>query len=165
MARKKKKAETEAEIVKELNKLQVEYELDVIDRQILTLISQDIMLTSRTIAEKIGMSYTAVSKRMKKRGFVLAYENLTQTTAQIMEANAKKAARRLGKLIEDDEKKIALEATKLALSPYLNQHHHTVTQANVMVYKTTVQPDGSLLQSVIEAEHCEIKEPSLQSDT
>jgi len=162
---KKTKKQTDAEITKALNALQLEYELDVVDKQILRLISQDMMLTCREIASKVGMSYPAVSKRMKKRGFVLAYENLTQTTAQIMEANAKKAARRLGRLIDDEEKKIALEASKIALSPYLNQHHHTVTQTNVMVYRTTVQPDGSLLQAVTEAEYSEIPHGTLQSES
>lgn len=160
----KKKPSSEKELQKAINEIQLEYELDVIDRQILSLISQDMMLTCREIAKKIGMTYPTVAKRMKKRGFVLAYENITQTTAQIMEANAKKAARRIGRFIDDDEKKIALEACKISLSPYLNQVQAVVTQQAVMVYRTTVQPDGSLLQSVMEAETIEKSPEPLQTD-
>jgi uncharacterized protein YaiI (UPF0178 family) len=164
MARKKeKKPETEVEIKRAIESLMIEYELDVVDKQILNLLSQDLMLTTRDIAAKVGMTYPSIAKRMKKRGFILAYEHITQTTAQIMENNAKKAARRIGRFIEDDEKKIALEACKIALSPYLNQHTHVVTQQNVMVYKTTVQPDGSLLQAVIEADTIENSPETLQT--
>ncbi len=166
MARKKeKKPETEGEIKKAIESLMIEYELDVVDKQILNLLSQDLMLTTRDIAAKVGMTYPSIAKRMKKRGFILAYEYITQTTAQIMENNAKKAARRIGRFIDDeDDKKIALEACKIALSPYLNQHTHVVTQQNVMVYKTTVQPDGSLLQAVIEADTVENSPETLQTE-
>ena len=155
MPKLKKKPQTEAEIRRAIDGFQIPLELDVVDKQILNLISQNMMITCREIADKIGMSFTSVSKRMKKPKFMQAYEEITHTTAQIMEKNAKKAARRIGEFIEDDEKKIAIEACKIALSPYLNQHSHTVTQQNVVVYKTTVQSDGSLLQSVIEADTVE----------
>ena len=148
-----KKKPTEAEKLQaKIERAQVEYELDVVDKQILKLKSLDPRLDVRTIAQKVGMHYATISKRMDKPAFRRAWDSINETTFEIMERNAKKAAYALGKLIDEDDKRVKLEAIKLSLSPILNNHTHQVAVSTEVVYKTTVQPDSSLLQQVIEGE-------------
>jgi predicted lipoprotein len=149
----KKKKPSEAETLQaKIERAQLEYKLDVVDKQILKLKSLDPRLDIRTIAEKVGMHYATISKRMDKPAFRRAWDAINETTFEIMERNAKKAAYALGKLIDEDDKRIKLEAIKLSLSPILNNHTHQVAVSTEVVYKTTVQPDSSLLQQVIEGE-------------
>jgi IS30 family transposase len=135
-----------------IEKAQLAFELDVVDKQILKLKSLDPRLDIRTIAKKVGMHYATISKRMDKPAFKRAWDAVNESTMEIMERNAKKAAYALGKLIDEDDKKIKLEAIKLSLSPILNSHSHQVSVSQEVVYKTTVQADSSLLQTVIDGE-------------
>jgi|GEM_PF-3378220 len=148
----KKKSTKKDTLQTRIEKAQLTYELDVVDKQILKLKSMDPRLDIRTIAKKVGMHYGTISKRMDKPAFKRAWDAVNESTIEIMERNAKKAAYALGKLIEEDDKKIKLEAIKLSLSPILNNHSHQVSVSQEVVYRTTVQPDSSLLQQVIDAE-------------
>lgn len=149
---KKKKLTDEEKLRVKIERAQIEFELDVVDKQILKLKSMDPRLDIRTIAEKVGMHYATISKRMDKASFKRAWDAINETTLDIMERNAKKAAYAIGRLIDDEDKRIKIEAIKISLSPILNSHQHKVSVQTDVIYKTTVQPDSSLLQSVIEGE-------------
>ncbi len=146
------KKKTDEELLRELERLQVELQLDVVDKQILKLKSIDPRLDCRTIGKRVGMHHASIAARLKKPALMLALDKLNHTTADIMRENARKAAMRLSKLLESPNERTVLEAAKLCLAPILNQHTHTVNTTEATIYKTTVQPDSSLLQQVIEAE-------------
>lgn len=147
------KPKTDQELLRELERLQVELQLDVVDKQILKLKSIDPLLDTRTIAKSVGMHHATIAARLKKPAMRAALDKLHQTTADIMRDNARKAAMRLSRLLESQNERTVIEAAKLCLAPLLNVHTHTVNNTETAtVYKTTVQPDSTLLQQVIEAE-------------
>lgn len=154
-----KNSKTDQELLKELERLQVELQLDVVDKQILKLKSLDPRLDTRTIAKRVGMHHASIAARLKKPALQLALDKLNHTTADIMVENARKAAMRLSRLLDSQNEKTVIEAAKLCLAPMLNNHTHTVT-AESTTYRTTVQPDSTLLQQVIEAEVTSVKDSS-----
>lgn len=142
------------DLLARLEKVQLEYELDVVDKQILTLLTNDPFLTLTQLGKRCGMTPSTVSRRMKKPGFRRAYDNLNRTTQEIMEQNARRAARRLGQLIGHEDEKVALKAIEMALGTNHNriQVNTMVTPQAAVIYRTTVEPDGALIQSVIDGE-------------
>lgn len=142
------------ELLARLEKVQLEYELDVVDKQILTLLTNDPFLTLTQLGKRCGMTASTVSRRMKKPGFRRAYDNLNRTTQEIMEQNARRAARRLGQLIGHEDEKVALKAIEMTLGTNHNriQVNTVVGPQPAVIYRTTVQADGSLMQSVIDGE-------------
>ena len=125
------------------------------------MLANDPFLNLTELGRRCGMTPSTVSRRMKKPGFRLSYDLLNRTTQQIMEQNARRAARRLGQLIGHKDEKVALKAIEMALGTNHNRIQvNTVVGAQpALIYKTTVEADGSLIQSVMEAEL--LPEPSL----
>lgn len=165
MARKKKgpgrpvKQKSPEQIKADVKRICEEMELDIIDKEILKMKSLDPLLTTRQIALKLGVHQATIAYRLKKPRFRQVWDSIMETTTQAMERNARRAAQRLYQLIDHKNERIALEAIKLALSPWINQYTHQVSIAQDVTYKTTVQPDGSLLQEVIDAEVKTLPEP------
>lgn len=162
MARKKKTKKTAGRPIKDrkspeeiaaaIRALSDDLELDIVDKEILRLKSLDPFLDVRTIATKLGVHHATIAYRLKKPKFRKVWDQIMETTAEAMERNARRAAQRLFDLINHKNERIALDAIKLALAPYINQFTHTVAASPVVTYRTTVQADSSLLQEVIEGE-------------
>lgn len=169
MGRKKKKKRSNAgrpikdrkspeEIAKAIADLATDLDLDIVDKEILRLKSLDPFLDVRTISKKLGVHHATIAYRLKKPKFRRMWDQIMETTAEAMERNARRAAQRLYDLINHKNERIALDAIKLALAPYINQFTHQVAVAPVVTYKTTVQADSSLLQQVIEGDVLDITE-------
>lgn len=139
-------------ISERIEKVTAEYELDLVDKQILKLKSIDPHLSCREIGEKIGIHWSVIAYRLRKPRFKQVWDSIMETTQQAMERNARRAAQRLYDLINHKNERIALDAIKIALSPWMNQFTHQVNVQPSVTYKTTVQADSTLLQEVIEAE-------------
>lgn len=170
MPRKKKsragapiKEKSAAEIEKDLEAILQSEQLDAIDKYILKIKSIDPQTDVRTIAKKLGVHHATIAYRLRKPKFRQAWDALMETTAQAMERNARRAAERLYYFINHKNDRIALEAIKLALSPYINQFTHQLNLAPTITYRTTVEPDSSLLQTVIEGELLPPKPEALES--
>ena len=146
------------EITKAVQELATDLELDIVDKEILRLKSLDPFLDVRTISKKLGVHHATIAYRLKKPKFRRMWDQIMETTAEAMERNARRAAQRLYDLINHKNERIALDAIKLALAPYINQFTHQVSVAPTVTYQTTVQADSSLLQQVIEGDVVDISE-------
>lgn len=127
------------------------YNLDEIDRQIMKIKIQYPTITNQEIADIVGVdSQQVVNYRINRPGFQSAFAEVTATTEEHMRTAANQAARRLKRLVNDDDKQVALQAIKMALHQYLNKAELTVTAKPAMVFRSTIAPDGSLIQEVYE---------------
>lgn len=142
----------QAEVLRKIDVYVAERLLDVVDKQILGLVSQYPSINLTELGKACGMTPSTVSRRMKKPAFREAYDRLTGSTMELLEQNARRAHRRLGALIQHEDKKIALEACKLTLQTYHAQRSLVIETKPTVIYKTTVEADGSLIQNVLEAE-------------
>ncbi len=131
--------------------LQAMLDLDTVDRLLLKYIITYPDIKSSKIARIIGVEENYVRNRRKKPAFQLAIQKLQETTDDLMCEAARKAAFRLIELIDHENPVIALAAIKLALTKYINQISDA-TMDRILVYKTTIAPDGNLLQSIVKGE-------------
>lgn len=124
------------------------FEIDARDRMILQILVDHPDSTNNEIGKAIGVSNAAISKRRNKPAFKKAYADLMSTTDDLMARAQKMSARRLLTLIKDADKKIALEAMKLALSPLMNKHQVDIHKE--IIFQTRIGTQGQLMQEVIE---------------
>lgn len=127
------------------------YQLDDIDKKIIQLKRAFPRITAKEIAFQCGVSDQTVRYRCNKPAMKAAWEDLTRSTDDLLKEAAREAVRTILKHLKHKDPKVALTAAKMALAPYLNQHSLNV-QADVRTWKTDVSQDGSLIQTVIEAE-------------
>lgn len=158
------KQKSPEEIKADVKRVCDEMDLDIIDKEILKMKSLDPLLTTRQIAIKLGVHQATIAYRLKKPRFRQVWDSIMETTTQAMERNARRAARRLMELIDHKNPRIALDAIKLALSPWINQYSHQVSIAPTVTYQTTVEADGTLLQQVIEAETTDLLESKTEEN-
>lgn len=129
------------------------YELDDNDRFIMKHIIQFPKITNRELGAMLGMHLTGIHARRKKPAFIKAYKDLQDSAGDLLVRAARDAARRLIALVNDPDKNVALKAIRMALTPYLGpQNEMNISVPILKVYDTTVKPDGTLFQQVIEAE-------------
>lgn len=127
------------------------YDIDEVDRQIMRLRIQYPLMPSHEIAEILNIKHhQIVTYRISRPGFQAAFAEVTASTEEHMRTAANLAARRLKKLVNDGDKQVALQAIKMALHQYLNKQELTVTAKPAMVFRSTIAPDGSLIQEVYE---------------
>lgn len=124
------------------------YEIDALDRLMLSHLVKFPKTTLNELAELTGLTKNAVHSRKKKPAFQAAWSDLMGTTNTHLEEAARRAARRLKKLVDHEDPKTAEPFIKMALSNHLGQKLDVTIQPTV-TYKTTVQPDGSLIQEVL----------------
>lgn len=134
------------------------FEIDARDRAILQLLVDHPESTNNEIGKAIGVSAPAISKRRNKPAFKKAYADLLSTTDELMARAQKMSARRLLTMIKDPDKKIALEAMKLALGPLLNKHSVDITKE--IIFQTRIGTQGQLMQEVIEVDSKRISDTS-----
>lgn len=131
--------------------IQALLELDSTDRLLLKYFLTYPEMKSSKLARILDCPEWYIRNRRKKPAFQLALQKLNGTTDSLMAEAAKKAAHRLIELIDHRDPIIALAAIKLALTKYINQISDA-TMDRILVYKTTIAPDGQLLQSIIKSE-------------
>lgn len=126
-------------------------ELDHVDRLILKYIIAYPDIKSPKLGKIIGVSENTIRHRRNKPSFQMALLKLSGTTDSLMTEAAKKAAFRLIELIDHPNPMVALGAIKIALAKYINQISDA-TMDKILVYKTTIAPDGNLLQDIVKGE-------------
>lgn len=140
---------------KQQEEIKSRYELDNIDMLMLKHLSKYPTTTATELSAIVGLQRSAVSKRLAKPAFKRALDDVMADTKEVMKRNALAAARRLGKLINSKDDSTALNAIKVALTPFV-QKMFADEGVNVVpmirTYETTVAVDGTLVQKMIEAE-------------
>ena len=134
------------------------FEIDARDRGILQLLVDHPTMTSNEIGKALGISQPAISKRRNKPAFKKAYADLMSTTDELMARAQKMSARRLLTMIKDPDKKIALEAMKLALGPLSNKHDVNIKEE--IIFQTRIGTQGQLMQEVIDVDSKRISDTS-----
>jgi hypothetical protein len=140
---------------KQQEELKARYELDNIDMMMLKHLSKFPATTATELAGIVGLQRPAVSKRLAKPAFKRALDEVMADTKEVMKRNALAAARRLGKLINSKDDNTALNAIKIALTPFVQKmfaDESVSVVPMIKTYETTVAVDGSLIQKMIEAE-------------
>lgn len=126
-------------------------ELNQTDRLLLKYLVTYPEMKSSKLAKILGMNEGYIRNRVKRPVFKFAMQKLMGTTDQLMSEAAKKAAYRLLELIDHPDPDIALRAIRIALTKYLNQISD-VTMDRILIYKSTIAPDGNLLQTIVKGE-------------
>jgi hypothetical protein len=128
------------------------WDLDGIDSVILKHLVKYPSSSNQDLGDLVGLTERAIRARRAKPEFDRAYKELTATTEAHLKEAARRAASRLKRLVDDEDKDIALAAIKMALSPYINKAQIDMTVTPRTVYRTSIQVDGSLLQEVVAEE-------------
>jgi hypothetical protein len=135
-------------LTKELIKLD-KYELDGVDRIMLKQLVQYPNTTQVELGQLVSLTKQAVNARVNKPAFKAALNDVLGSTEEHLKEAARRAARRLKKLVDHDDPEIAAPFVKMALANHLTQKVDLTLQP-VVRYKTTVEVDGTLLQQVID---------------
>ena len=139
------------------------YEIDQKDRRILQVLVDHPDITNAALAKIVGLGVNTIGKRRNKPAFKKAYSDLMATTDDLMKRAQKMAARRLLALIKDPDKKIALEASKMALAPMMNKHSLDIKEE--IVFQTRIGSQGQLMQEVIEVDSKHISDTSTKESS
>lgn len=126
-------------------------DLDNVDRLLLKYTITYPDLKSSKLAKLLNVGEQYIRNRRKRPAFQLAVRKLQGTTDDLMAEAAKKAAHRLIDLIDHPNPLIALGAIKIALQKYISQISDA-TMDRILIYRTTIAPDGNLLQAIVKGE-------------
>jgi hypothetical protein len=122
--------------------------LDCMDRKILEVVLADPDKSIRDIGSIVGLSSTSVYKRMQKPIFKHQMQLLKQKFDDKLVRIQSAALDRLRMLIRSNDKRIALKACEIVLSPILQKGQVNVSM-NQITFKTSIGDDGSLQQERI----------------
>jgi|GEM_PF-6802925 hypothetical protein len=135
------------------NENSIEYylELDDFDRLMIKMIASYPDIKSTKLAKIFNTTESFIRLRRKKPAFRLALQKILATTDSLLEEAAQKAARKLIELIDHENPAISLAAVKIALTRHLNSLPDTIKD-RIIAYKTSITPDGTLLQEIVKEE-------------
>lgn len=134
--------------------------MEPLDKEILKLMIEFPLITVSEIAATLRVPIEDVARRRKSKLIKTRYAELTASTEEHLKIAARKAAMRLATLVQDADKQIALAAIKIALAPYINRADINVNMKSAIVFKSTVTPDGNLIQEVYEQQRAALTEAS-----
>jgi hypothetical protein len=126
------------------------YNLDPVDAQILKLMIQFPLISTEDIAATVNIPLEEARKRRAKKALRAKYAEITSSTEEHLRVAAKRAAYKLSQLVQHEDPDVALAAIKIALAPYINRAEVNVNMKSAVIFKSTVSPDGSLIQEVYE---------------
>lgn len=136
-----------------------QWELDEVDREILKVMVDYPDISASDVAEAVNITPYQLKARQDRPSFRRAHEDLTATAEAYMKHVQASAVRKLHALVRDNDKKIALQAIKIALQPMLNKQEININQRREIVFRTKIGESGQLLQEVIEVEVSDILPP------
>lgn len=134
--------------------------MEPVDKEILKLMIEFPLITVQEIAETLRLPLEDVARRRRSKVVKARYAELTASTDEHLKIAARKAAMRLASLVQDPDKQVALAAIKIALAPYINRADINVNMKSAIVFKSTVTPDGNLIQEVYEQQRAALTEAS-----
>jgi len=146
-----------SKLQEKIDQVRDRYELDYVDRTLIKYLIQFPAITQRELGTIVNLTYQAVSVRVNKPAFKAAINDVTGTTEDNLKEAARRASRRLKKLVDHDDPEIAAPFVKMALANHLTQKIDMTVQP-VIRYKTTVEADGSLLQEIMDEDKHDKKE-------
>ena len=122
------------------------YELDNIDQLLLYHLTASPDTPLKELALLTGYSITGIRKRLKKPSLNKALSEVQQATDQALKALAHRAIRKISELIDTENKKIALEACKLALTQHTLRSPTEADQGiREVIYRTRFGENGQLI--------------------
>lgn len=131
------------------------YSLDEIDKKLLRLKIKYSQISYKDMSDAVGITMPAVQKRIEKPAFKHALEEYNRPRGKLFEDIDRAALKALEGLLSDSDKLIRLKAIEIYMrhiaGPQMVVNNNVQTQVT-KVYKTTVQPDGTLLQQVLDLE-------------
>lgn len=135
------------------------YHLDDTDKKILKLKIRFKDITLEDLGSEVGLSVSAVSERVCKPAFQVAWDEYNIPLDKLVRTSATKALRVLNAIMDDRtlEADVRIRACKTVLDVVSGPKSIIISnldtsQPTDSIYKTTVQPDGSLLGEVIDLE-------------
>lgn len=136
------------------------YHLDELDKKILKLKIRFKDITLQDIGAQVDLSVSAVSERIGKPAFQIAWDEYNIPLDKLVRTSATKALRVLNAIMDDKTllPDVRIRACKTVLDvvsgpkSIIISNMDTTSQPADSVYRTTVQPDGSLLGEVIDLE-------------
>lgn len=135
------------------------YHLDDIDKKILKFKIRYKDITLGDLGQEVGISVSAVSERIGKPAFQIAWEEYNIPLDKLVKSSATKALRVLNAIMDDRtlDADVRIRACKTVLDVVSGPKSIIIsnldaTQSTESIYRTTVQPDGSLLGEVIDLE-------------
>lgn len=126
-----------------------EYLVDDTDRRILALMVRYPGIRHAAIADVVGVTKSMVGKRVGRPAFKAALQDLEETADSVLQGAAQKAARKIVKLIDAEDGNIAIQACKIALHQQLAKSQVDLSVNGKITYRTTVNPDGSIIQEAL----------------
>ncbi len=126
-------------------------DLDDINRTILKAKVANPDLTTTAISELVGLSQSAVSKRIRSKEFQEAYKPYELNVARLKEIAEKKAWRTLIKNMGSKDERIRNSAASYVLTALgKDPDRQTVSQNNLYIFKTSISGDGTITNEKIE---------------
>jgi len=133
------------------------YLLDDYDKKLLRLRVRYTEISLKDLGAEVKLSVSAVSERMDKPAFKIALEEYNIPLDKLFEKSVNKAYNTLLALMNDTDPQVRLKAASIVLQRFcgpttvVNQSVENKTNV-VKVYRTTIEPDGSLLGRVMDLE-------------
>lgn len=134
------------------------FEMDDLDRSILQLKMRAPHLSNVKIGEALGIHPVAIGRRLKRPGFVEAYRELSLTFADVLEKAAEEGVRTLRAIMKDTKQpaSVRVRAAEVALQMKAGMLKCADPSQGVgnttRIYRTTITPQGALIQEVMESE-------------
>lgn len=125
--------------------------LDHLDRVLLKYTVEYPNLDAVKLSKILNVGVKVIRNRRSEPLFQLELQRLSRTTDSLLEEAAKKATLRLIELIDSRDPEIALAACKLALTRKMQELPEN-TQRRIIAYQTSISPDGTLLQEIVQEE-------------
>jgi len=125
--------------------------LDNLDRVLLKYSVEYPSLDAVKLSKMLNIGVKVIRSRRGDPLFQLELQRLSRTTDSLLEEAAKKATLKLIELIDSSDPDIALAACKLALTRKMQELPEN-TQRRIIAYQTSISPDGTLLQEIVQEE-------------
>ncbi len=108
-------------------------------------------ITTTALSEIVGISQSAVSKRVRSKEFLEAYKPYELNLARLKEIAEKKAWRTLIKNMSSKDEKVRNSAASNALTVLgKDPERLQVNQNNLYIFKTSISGDGTITNEKIE---------------
>ena len=126
------------------------YSLDEVDHTLLKHLIEYPKSSLEDLGKVVGLHKSSVHKRYHKPAFQKALQDMRAETWEIIKKAQNQASRALLKLTRSKDEKIALEAAKALLAPYLNKGEISVHQVQEIIHRTRFGEGGQMITDTVE---------------
>jgi hypothetical protein len=127
------------------------YDLDSTDREMLKMIVKHPTISRIELSHLFDINRRTVAKRMERPAFQAALAELTGTVDEDLQKGIREGVSKMRQLIAGTNAQAATNAFKALAMLYLGRNPTERMKDAVRIYRTTVKPDGSLVQEIVEA--------------